>query len=91
MDRAEPKVTPPKNPRGAFLPCDVNGVKFEALLDTGAEATIISEDLYRRSKTHINKLESTLKHVLGANNMSLNMHGWRNRSNNLAGRNQGSA
>ena len=52
MGRAEPKVTPPKNPKGAFLPCDVNGVKFEALLDTGAEATIISEDLYRRSKTH---------------------------------------
>ena len=71
----EPKVTPPENPKGAFLPCDVNGVKSEALLDTGAEATIISEDLYRRSKTHINKLESTLKHVLGANNMPLNMHG----------------
>ena len=75
MGGAEPKVTPPENPKGAFLPCDVNGVKSEALLDTGAEATIISEDLYRRSKTHINKLESTPKHVLGANNMSLNMHG----------------
>ena len=43
MGEAEPKVTPPENPKGAFFPCDVNGVKSEALLDTGAEATIISD------------------------------------------------
>ena len=52
MGGAQPKVTPPENLKGAFLPCDVNGVKSQALLDTGAEATIISEDLYSRSKTH---------------------------------------
>ena len=43
MGGAEPKVTPPENSKGAFFPCDVNGVKSEALLDTGAEATIISD------------------------------------------------
>ena len=59
-------MTPPENSKGAFLPCDVNGVKSQALLDTDAEATIISEDLYSSSKTHINKLESALKPVLGA-------------------------
>ena len=36
-------MTPPENSKGAFLPCDVNGVKSQALLDTGAEATIISD------------------------------------------------
>ena len=75
MGGAQPKVTPPENPKGAFLPCDVNGVKSQALLDTGAEATIISEDLYSRSKTHINKLEPALKPVLGANNMPLDVVG----------------
>ena len=45
MGGAQPKVTPPENPKGAFLPCDVNGVKSHVLLDTGAEVTIISEDL----------------------------------------------
>ena len=66
MGRVQPKVTPPNNSKGAFLPCDVSGVKSQALLDTGAEATIISEDLYSCSKTHINKLEPALKPVLGA-------------------------
>ena len=75
MGGAQPKVTPPENPKEAFLPCDVNGVKSQALLDTGAEATIISEDLYSRSKTHINKLEPALKLVLGANNMPLDVVG----------------
>ena len=75
MGGAQPKVTPPENSKGAFLPCDVNGVKSQALLDTGAEATIISEDLNSRSKTHINKLESVLKPVLGANNMPLDVVG----------------
>ena len=69
------EVTPPENPKGAFLPCAVNGVKSQALLDTGAEATIISEDLYSRSKTHLNKLELTQKPVLGANNMPLDVVG----------------
>ena len=68
-------MTQPENPKKAFLPCDVNGVKSQALLDTGAEAIIISEDLYSRSKTHINKLESTLKPVLGASNMPLEVAG----------------
>ena len=36
---------PVQNPKKAFLPCEVNGIKPKALLDTGAEATIISEDL----------------------------------------------
>ena len=75
MGGAQPKVTPPENSKGAFLPCDVNGVKSQALLDTGAEATIISEDLYSRSKTHINKLEPALKLVLGANNMPFDVVG----------------
>ena len=57
------------------MPCAVNGVKSQALLDTGAEATIISEDLYSRSKTHINKLERTQKPVLGASNMPLDAVG----------------
>ena len=48
----QPKLIPPENPEGAFLPCDANGVKSQALIDTGAEAPIISEDLYSRSKTH---------------------------------------
>ena len=52
-----------------------NGVKSQALLDTVAEATIISEDLYSRSKTHLNKLEPTQKPVLGANNMPLDVVG----------------
>ena len=73
MGGAQPKVTPTENPEGAFLPCDVNGVKSQTLLDTDAEATIISEDLYSRSKTHINKLEPALKLVLGANNMPLDV------------------
>ena len=53
------------------MPCAVNGVISQALLDTGAEATIISKDLYSRSKTHVNKLEPTQKPDLGANNMPL--------------------
>ena len=53
MGGAQQEVTPPENPKGAFLPCAVNGVKSQALLDTGAEATIISDDLYSRSKTHL--------------------------------------
>ena len=65
MGGAQQEVTQPENPKGAFLPCAVNGVKSQDLLDTGAEATIISEDLYSRSKTHINKLEPTQKPVLG--------------------------
>ena len=68
-------MTSPGNPKGAFLPCVVNGVKSQALLDTGVRATIISEDLYCRSKTHINKLEPTKKSVLGANNMPLDFVG----------------
>ena len=75
MGGAQQEVTPPENPKGAFLPCAVNGVKSQALLDTGAEATIISEDLYSRSKTPINKLEPTQKPVLGANNMPLDVVG----------------
>ena len=55
------------------MPCHVNGVKSQALLDTGAEVRIISEDLYSRFKTHINKLEPALKPVLGANNMPLDV------------------
>ena len=75
MGGAQQEVTPPENPKGAFLPCAINGVKSQALLDTGAEATIISEDLYSRSKTHLNKLELTQKPVLGANNMPLDVVG----------------
>ena len=70
MGGAQQEVTPPENPKGAFLPCAVNGVKSQALLDTGAEATIIS-----RSKTHLNKLELTQNPVLGANNMPLDVVG----------------
>ena len=44
-------MTVPENPKGTFLPCDVNGFKPQALLETDAEATTISEDLYSRSKT----------------------------------------
>ena len=75
MGGAQPKVTPPENPKGIFLPCDVNGVKSQALLDTCAEAAIIGEDLYSRSKTHINKLKSALKPSLGANNVPLDVVG----------------
>ena len=46
MGGAQLELTPLENPKGAVLPCDVNGVKSQALLDAGAEATIISEDLY---------------------------------------------
>ena len=43
MGGAQQEVTLPENPKGAFLPSAVNGVKSQALLDTGAGATIISE------------------------------------------------
>ena len=75
MGGARQEATPPENPKGAFLPCTVNGVKSQALLDTGAEATIISEDLYSCSKIPANKLEPTQKPVLGANNMRLDVVG----------------
>ena len=75
MGGAQQEVTPPENPKGAFLSCVVNGVKSRALLDMGAEATIISEDLYSRSKTPINKLQPTQKPVLGANNVPLDVVG----------------
>ena len=68
-------MTPPDNSKGAFLSCDVNGVKSQALLDTGAEVTIISEDLYYRTKTNVSKLEPPRKPVLGANNMPLDVVG----------------
>ena len=69
------KVTVPKNPKGTFLPCDVNGIKPQVLLDTGAEATTVSGDLYSRCKRHINKLESALKPLLWGNNMPLDVVG----------------
>ena len=37
---------PAQNPKKAFLPSEVNGIKSQVLLKTGAEVTIISEDLY---------------------------------------------
>ena len=74
MGRAQQEVTLPENPKGAFLPCAVNGVKSQASLDTGAEATIISEDLYSCCKTPI-KLKPTQKPVLAANNMPLDVVG----------------
>lgn len=71
----QPEVTPPENSKGAYMSCDVNGVKSQALLDTGAEATIISEDLYYYAETHTSKLESSQKPVLGANDMPLYVFG----------------
>ena len=57
------------------MTCAVNGVKSPALLNMGAEATIITEDLYSRSETHINQREPTQKSALGANNMPLDVVG----------------
>ena len=62
--RGTAEVTPPENPKGAFLPGAVNGIKSQALLD-----------LYSRSKAPINKLGPTQKPVLGANNMPLDVVG----------------
>ena len=66
---------PAQNPKKAFLPREVNGIKSQALLDTGAEVTIISEDLYHQADTCVSKLEPTKKPVLGAENMPLKVVG----------------
>ena len=57
---------PAQNPKKAFLPCEVSGIKSQTLLDTGAEATIISEDLYYQANTCVSRLEPTQKPVLAA-------------------------
>jgi len=67
-------VTQPGPSQGAFLDCEVNGVRCRALLDTGAQA-IISDILYYRVRSCTEKLLSQQKPVLGANNMPLDILG----------------
>ena len=71
----QPEVTLPGPSQGAFLDCKVNGVICQALLDTGAQVTIISDILYHRVRSCMEKLLPQQKPILGANNIPLDILG----------------
>ena len=75
MGGVQSEVTPPNKPKGAFMPCRVNGVLSHALLETSAKETIISDDIYHCINTYTSKLEPPQKSVLGANNVLFDVVG----------------